>query len=232
MKQFLFLITLLPFTARSQWLTGIETGMSFNYLYTNISNREFTVIRPGVGFALGIPLQIVFRSWLLAGMEPEVIQKNYLIARTGSLNGVYARHKNTYLQLPLTMSAVYGKRLKVFVSGGFYAGYWLSGSLKGMIPDIFSSNVNIDGGSQQSESFRLVAYHQKYFFDHERDNRIEFGSVVGIGMRYVLNSEYDLFIKCSYYQSLTDQQKKYMVNQIPQYNRTVVFSAGCMIVLK
>lgn len=219
----------MPFKSRAQFAAGIETGLSDNYLNTNISNRSYTAIRSGAGFMAGIPLHWKLKSWLFAEAVPEMLRKNYTIHRTDSLVGIYESFTNTYIQLPLSVGVSYGKCLKVFGNAGVYMGYWLSGSVKGSIPDIFSSSTNTNTDGQSSESFKLVPYHQKYFFNPKRDNRVELGWMVGLGMQYQLNLRYSLFIKGSYYQSLTDQQKAYMVQQMPQHNQTIIFSIGGMI---
>jgi len=41
-----------------------------------------------------------------------------------------------------------------------------------------------------------------------------------------------VFVEGREIQSLTDQQKNYMINQIPRYNQTFGLTLGCLISLK
>jgi hypothetical protein len=68
-------------------------------------------------------------------------------------------------------------------------------------------------------------YNQPYEFNSTRDNRFEFGWLLGIGVSYDAKM-YKLFIEGRLTQSMTDQQKKYMINQVPRYNQTYILSVG------
>jgi hypothetical protein len=56
--------------------------------------------------------------------------------------------------------------------------------------------------------------------------------VLGIGVSYQLSTRYNLFIEGREIQALTDQQKNYMINQIPRYNQTFALTFGWLIRLK
>lgn len=57
---------------------------------------------------------------------------------------------------------------------------------------------------------------------------MEFGLLAGTGVEYWLQQKYRFFIEARYYYGLSDQQKNYMINQIPRYNDTYVIEASCM----
>ena len=143
-------------------------------------------------------------------LEPTLIQKNYSLARTDSLSGSYTKFTNSYVQVPLIIQSSFGKRLKFILNGGGYLGYWILGRISGKTPNIFSATTN--GASLQNESFQLSSFDQNYAFNPQRDNRIEVGWVVGTGLQYKIIRKYYGFAKLSYYNSLTDQQKKYTIN--------------------
>jgi opacity protein-like surface antigen len=225
-------ITLMLFTfvyvGKSQSLLGIQIGLSNSCLNTNINNRIYSTNQSNIGFTCGITFHLQIKSGFYAEIAPDITQKNYSINRTDSLTGIYESFVNTYSQLPLIVHGIYGNRLKVFADIGLYGAYWFAGKVKGKIPDIFSSNTNSNITGESRESFQLSGYNEKYQFDRKRDNRWEFGWIVGAGMQYPLNKKYSFFVKGTCYQSLTDQQKKYMVNQIPKYNQTFTCSLGMM----
>lgn len=212
---------------------GLQAGASSNYLHTNISNRTSTTISSGTGYTIGLLVQQKVAKWLYVQASPNITSKNYSFDRIDSLAGIYTRYNNLYLQLPIVANIVYGKRLKVFADAGIYVAYWLSGREKGKIPNILSVTNSINTGTgQTTESFQLIAFNEKYPFNLQRDNRLEFGWVAGSGLQYQFKNHHAVFVRCSYYQSLTDQQKKYMLNQIPQYNQTFVFSIGYLYPFK
>jgi hypothetical protein len=228
-----FLLFVLTFhISQAQISLGLEAGSSNDYLNTNISNRASTAINSETGYSFGLPFRYKILPWLYAGVTPNITQKDYSINRTDSLAGVYARYNNTYLQLPMMAHFVYGKRLQAFANVGIYMGYWFAGHIKGNTPNIFAVTSTNTNTGQTIENFQLSAYNEKYIFDSQRDNRWELGWMAGGGLQYKLTGKYIIFWECSYYQSLTDQQKKYMVNQISQYNRTIVFSVGGLYPLK
>lgn len=214
----------------AQMFIGLQGGVSINHLNTNTNNRASTSITNIAGYNIGVTFQYRVTDWLFVQAAPNIMQKNYSFNRTDSLLGVYMQYNNTYLQIPLTTHFVYGKRLQVFVNAGGYAGYWLKGQVKGKIPNIFT--VANSGAGQQTEIFYLTDYNQKYEFNRQRDNRIELGWIAGCGFQYRITKQHFLFAEGTYYQSLTDQQKKYMINQVPQYNQTFVISIGDLYLLK
>ena len=111
----------------AQIAIGVESGVSNNYLSADISDQILTTLYSDMGLKAGIPFQIKIFPWLFAEIEPEILQKSYLVNRAGQFEGVYKKQTNTYLQLPLTAGGTYGERLKIFANAGIYTGYWLSG---------------------------------------------------------------------------------------------------------
>jgi hypothetical protein len=55
------------------------------------------------------------------------------------------------------------------------------------------------------------------------------GWLGGITTSYYFNKKYALFISGKFYQSFDDQQKQYMINQVPKFNQTVFISMGCLL---
>ena len=72
-------------------------------------------------------------------------------------------------------------------------------------------------------------YNEKYSFSTVKDNRLEFGWVAGIGASYETENGYRFFIEGRYQYSFTDQQKNYMINQVPRYNDTYGIHLGVMM---
>lgn len=222
-------LSMLLSVANAQISIGVEGGVSSSSLTTDISNRTATVIRSKIGYSVDIPIEIKIKSWLHLEVLPGLIQKNYSIDRINSFAGVYDTHINRFVQLPIMVKIVRGKRVQISGEIGTFCGRWLSGYLKGRIPDIFSaSNINGANG-QTAENLSLKEYSEKYMFNSIRDNRYEFGWIMGIGSQYHLSNTYKLLFTFTYSQCLSNMQKEYYVHQAGQYNRTITFSAGSMI---
>lgn len=221
--QLCFMLLFLHLSSSAQISVGLNAGFSSNYLNVEASNQISSVICSETGFKVGVPVQLEIDNRWFMEIELEILQKNYRNARVGSLKGVYSKATNTYSQLPLTIGFRWGRRLKRFINGGLYAGYWLSGRVEGRIPDIFSVSTDY---SAQTERFRLVWYNKKYMFEHGRDRQFEVGCTGSMGVEFPLNWRFMFFLKGTYYCSWTDKQKPYLINQKPEYNQTFTFALG------
>ena len=225
---FIFLLQLSFQKLRSQNLIGFQGGISINSVATDISNRSFTSIVSNTGYSFDMLFQHYINKWLYTEVAPNITQKNYSILRTGQFLGAYTQYNNTYLQLPVTIGAVYGNRFQIFADAGAYSGYWCAGRTKGKVPDIFSATAT--GGTRQT--FDLSSFNEKYHFDPAVDMRTEYGWVGGVGLRYKASTVCSLLINCSYYKALTSQQKKPEPDIIPQHNQTLLLSVGSLFIIK
>lgn len=212
---------------------GIKTGYTNNHLNTNISNRVFTLNKNGSGLGFGFLGNYEINNRIGIEGSIEFLQKKYSLVRTDKYQGVYETSMNSYLQLPLIIQLkIYNKKkLAINLNGGFYGAYWTFAKIKGAIPNIFNSAYSVDAGGQSIQNLTLALYSERKPFNKLRDNRFEYGWLTGIGVNYNLSKENRVFIKYEYYQSLTDQQKNYMLFQIPKYNQTNFISAGWLVKL-
>jgi hypothetical protein len=209
---------------------GIEAGATRNSLITDISNRSYTQNEAGAGYLIGLSIRYEHRRWLSFQTGLNLSQKNYTMARTDSFSGIYDTHINSYLQSPLVTSLrLGGEQWGCFADLGLYGAYWISARVKGNVPGILNINDSIGLGGQIIEYFRLISYNENYHFDNRKDNRLEFGWLTGIGADYRLGGRYRVFVEARYYQSLTDQQKRYAIDQVSEVNQTWHFLAGCTL---
>lgn len=222
---FLFLIS---FSAYSQFSVGIEGGWNKNRLVTSTGYRSFAQYNKADGFAIGIPVRYQILDWLAVQSGVTFIQKNYEWRRTHYFEGVYQKSKNSYLQIPLLANVSFGgSKLRGFVNGGGYAGYWVSGKVKGLSFEPYNTS---DGPYGVLGNYKTYNYDEKYEFSDERDRRIELGWILGGGVSYLLKGRYQLFAEYRYQYALTDQQKAYMTaGQIPRYNETGIVQVGCLV---
>lgn len=214
----------------AQYYWGVKAGISNNYLRTNISNRAFTETRSAPGYNVGVIVKYHFKNWLSIQAEPDIIQKNYSINRTGIYTGIYQSYRNTFFQLPVTMQVSFQKKnIGAFFSAGLYGAYWAYGKVKGAVPNILDISDSIGTNGQVIETFAVHTFSEKYRFDARKDRRFEFGWLMDAGFGYQLKKQYNLFIEGRFYYSLSDHQKAYMENQLPKYNETISISIGLLV---
>ena len=205
----------------AQTSVGLEGGLSDNSYHTNIANRAATQLANKAGFSMAASLRYRVCAWLYAIAAPGLVQKGYSMNRTDSLSGEYDQHANVYVQLPIGIGLVHEwGRLRVGLDLGVYAGYWLSGRIKGNTAEIFGN-----AGANNSEQFRLAGYNSSYSFNAQRDKRWEEGWWTGPALQYRLTDTWGLTAGARYYGALTSQDKA-PINPIPAYNRTWIFSVG------
>jgi hypothetical protein len=212
---------------------GLEAGWTTNYLITNISNLSFTRYEALGGYTLAIPLQYSINSWFALYSNPGIIQKNYIYKRSGFFEGIREVHHNGYLQLPILARFSFGgQRLKGFLNLGVYGAYWAWGRISGSEPNILNPGTQTYNSANPAGIFDVINrydFNQSYQFNSVRDQRFEFGGILGVGVQYDFMNGFTAFIEGRKAQPITDQQKKYMSNQIPRYNSTYAFSFGFMI---
>ncbi|KIO76691.1 hypothetical protein TH53_13525 [Pedobacter lusitanus] len=219
-------------TLHAQWSVGLEAGYNKNYIFTNTGFRAFTAYKPMEGFNIGIPVKYTLNNWFAVQADPQFIRKSYKMERSGFFEGVYQKNTNNYIQLPLMAHFIFGgQKIKGFFNLGGYAGYWSSSHIKGTQLDPFSKSNELPDDFQSKRLLDFEPgynYDEKYEFDKRKDRRIELGLLAGAGVSYQLKPRYELFAEGRYYRALTDQQKSYMLNQIPRYNDTFTIQVGCM----
>ncbi|MBD2756574.1 porin family protein [Spirosoma validum] len=221
-------LSLSVFSAFAQLSVGVQGGYVKNYLNTSTGYLVSTQYAPATGFSIGIPIRYSVNKWLAFQVEPQLIQKNYRLNRTGSLDGLYQTTTNQYLQLPIMGHFSFGgARLKGFMNLGGYAGYWATSTNQGAL---FAFSPQLEDETDESDAlpdYLLQKFNESYTFDGRKDRRLEIGLLAGTGIGYQAG-RYNFFVEGRYYYALSDQQKNYMINQIPRYNQTYALQVGCL----
>jgi hypothetical protein len=198
------------------WI-GISSGYTHNHLSTSVSYRPFTTYENKGGFAVGLPVVYHVTDWFGVQTEFSVLQKNYKWTRPDYyfLNSIpYQNTINTYVQFPLIARFSFGeKELRGFCALGGFTGYWASGRIEG-------EGLNLN--------YLPYSYDKKYTFDKRRDNRLEYGFLVGFGLEYAYKNICNFTLEGRYYYSTSDLQKNYMLQQNPRYNDTYVIQASVL----
>lgn len=221
----------IPYFGNAQLSIGYEVGYSYNHLSTDISNKTFTKNTINRGYCTNLQINYGFSSFFLLQTGIGLIQKNYSFVRTDKYKGVSETFTNSYLQLPFTVQLIVinkGK-FKVILNNGFYYAYWLFANIKGYIPNIYNTTNEIDPDGETIQNFSLTYYSDKLQLSNTKDNQFEFGFITGLNFDYSLNNKHSIYFELNYYQSVTDQQKKYMINQISKKNQTLCISVGYLM---
>ncbi len=233
-KQIVFFCALLFVsicTCEAQLSVGVVAGYNYNHLITDIKNREFTKNTIERGYCTGLQINYSLTNLLSLQTGIDLLQKNYSFTRTGEYTGVYETFTNSYIQLPIAVKLrlLEKRKFQIFLKAGVYGAYWAYANVKGTTLNIFNSTHTISNEGQIIQYLSLTDYSEKYQFNDTKDNRYEFGLNSGISIQYALNRKYSALIESNYFQSVTDQQKHYMINQISKINQTLCISIGCII---
>ncbi|HEX4851109.1 MAG TPA: porin family protein, partial [Puia sp.] len=192
---------------------------------------------PSYGAQFSIPVSYEFKDWLSVQSGVSYVQKNYGIVRTGFFEGIHQDNKNNYIQVPLMAHFSFGgKKLRGFLNLGGYGAYWASGTVQGTEPNILNPvDSSFTTSQQPANDFALnkpYSFNEKYSFDSRKDRRWEWGVLAGVGISYQVSPWVQVYMEGRYVQSLTDQQKNYMINQVGRYNQTFSVIAGALVPVK
>lgn len=218
----------------AQMYIGIEGGYTNNFLNTSVMNRSYTRHVNLGGYNVGVFCKRSVSKVFAVRAGIELMQKNYSFERTEKYKGIYENYYNTYCQLPVTLQIDVFKRKKVNLAfnTGVFGAYWVSSKLKGTIPNVFNTTNEMDTDGQSIQNFKITDYFENYSFEKRIDNRLEFGLLAGVNFLFNLNDKKGIFVEYNYYWSLTDMQKKYMINQAPKKNQSSAFAFGFLLKLK
>ena len=213
MKKLLTLVALvLPSLAFAQWRVGVNGGATHNH--TTISKHYMTDYQwdDRWGVTLGVMGQYDVNDWLGVRAELDWTQKNYRLTRQ-ILSDLDYKYVNNYLQLPVMASFSFGgKQLRGFCNAGIYGGYWLTSGREG-------TDFN-------NSSEKVYEFSEDIKFNSERDQRLDFGFVGGIGLEYRFCQRWAAQVEMRYYYSTVSTQKDYMRLSDPRYNSTLGVQAG------
>lgn len=215
-KKYMMLIVCLIATtaAMAQWRAGVTVGAASNSLNIDKQYQYDWRYNNRWGMDFGAVGQYDFTDWFAVRAELNYLQRGYSQHRTGMNAGTEYKYRHNYLVMPLMASFSFGgEKLRGFVNGGIYGGYWLSGSVKGGFKDHDDDGI-------------VLPIDQDYDFNSTRDNRWDFGYVGGIGVEYRWAAHWAAQVEARYYYSVTSITKDYMLIKDGRYNSTVSLQAG------
>ena len=197
---------------------GLNGAISQNKLLTNTENEPQLTYKKSYGSSVAIEIQYKFYKQFSIVIQPSYIQKNYRVQNdSDTTNALAQRVTNTYIQLPLAGKlAEQFNHVNISVEAGGFLGYWLKSNEGGTVEGVyFSSGYSNTSADEGNIPFNSI-----------RDNKLEYGWLLGSEIGYNIATNLSANLTYSFYQSLTDQQKNYMIQHIQRYNRTQVWGVG------
>ncbi|NJN27940.1 MAG: PorT family protein [Cyclobacteriaceae bacterium] len=154
----------------AQVTVGLHGGANFSRMdFTNNPEYKFTEIKAQSGFLGGVVVQFIPEKH--AGLQAEFnySQKGWIEMDTTMGKELQYKNKLDYVELPiLTHINIGAGNFRGLLNLGPYLGYALNSSTK---------LTNLQTGTSQTT---------KHDFDNDKDNRIDFGLLLGFGFEYRL----------------------------------------------
>ena len=227
MKKTIFLfacIIAFAASAKAQWQVGVNAGYALNTMSTDTRYAYDLNYGNRGGITFGVPVSYSFNDWFALRADVMYIQKNYEKNRSGFFKGLYDKTTNSFASLPLVAQFSFGgERLKGFVNGGGYIGYWLSSSIKGEFMTLDERVMITNGYLSQTNH---IYCESDIDFNSLRDNRFDYGLTAGAGVEYRLNDLLGITAEVRHYYGLSNLYKNKTVGD-PRYNSTWTFQIGC-----
>lgn len=225
-KTLLLFACIIAFAAsvKAQWQVGVTAGYALNTMSTDTRYAYDLNYGNRGGITFGVPVAYSFNEWFALRADVMYIQKNYEKTRSGFFKGLYDKTTNSFASLPLVAQFSFGgERLKGFVNGGGYIGYWLSSSIKGKTANLDERDTNPTDYLSQTNQ---VYFETDVDFNSLRDNRLDYGLTAGAGLEYRLNNLLGITAEVRHYYGLANLYKNKTVGD-PRYNSTWAFQIGC-----
>lgn len=203
----LILSLLLPsLSSFSQWRVGVTVGPDFNNYQVDNQYQYDWSYSTRIGLIAGIAGQYAFSDWFAVRAEVDYTHKNYRQHRNYPVSANNYYYRNDYIQVPALASFSFGgHRVRGIVNAGVYAGYWFHSSVSG------------------SQGISGIAYplDERVEFNNERDNRVCFGYVGGLGLEYRFTQNITGQIEARCYYDVTSQVRQYQHISDHRYNTTL-----------
>ncbi|MCG8307397.1 MAG: PorT family protein [Cytophagales bacterium] len=172
MKILLSILTLGIFSsgALGQFSVGLHGGSNLSQMdFSNNPEYKFTEINYSQGFIGGVVVQFLGEKHAGVQLEINYSQRGWIERDTVDVNNLKIRNKMDYLEIPvLTHINIGGGNFRGLFNLGPYLGYALNRSIT-----VTDENT---GNSSTAQ----------YNFNNDKDNRIDFGLLVGGGFEYRL----------------------------------------------
>ena len=206
---------------------GFSAGGDLNFVIAGKGYRDYTY-GGKVGFTGGIDFLLDFTKSFSLESTVTYMNRGYSYKRSASgVTTLDYKVANGYLILPVAVRITFplpsketdvteeeteaGKKsdFSLFISAGGFAGFWLDGRRSGTVK-------GISGSEDVDEETDLESY-----------NRFDAGALVSLGVSADVG-KFDIYLKLSYLQSLTDMNRAQAHGSYPIHNSTVSLTLGVL----
>ncbi|HEY4785603.1 MAG TPA: outer membrane beta-barrel protein [Bacteroidales bacterium] len=207
---------------------GVSLGGTHNHLVYDVTDSKLTQQKKIMGYSIQSHIKYELFDVFSLHTGIGIFQKNYSFNRIGKYSGYYEQYNNTYLHMPVKIEAkVYEKyKFAVLINTGIFIDYWAWANIEGAIPNIFDTQDVLGNNGQVIQHLSPAYYSEKYTFNNQKDKRWEYGFESGIELDYLVIKKYCFFLGFDYLYSISDQQKKYSINQSSKKNIAISLSLG------
>jgi hypothetical protein len=214
------------------WHFGVQAGYVYNTLYQGGAEGHYTTgsWHGGHGWHAALLVRYQIFNWRAVQAEPAYIQKNYRLKWSGAYERFnwYNDTTNGFIDFSLlahlSTALDARRRVRLFATGGGFAGVWAHGGDAGL--GLAAQSGHPFYGWTTSSVHR---YDVDYAFDDERDNRFDGGLLCGLGVQ--LDREaFSVFLECRLHYGFTDLQKTYQARAFaPKMNDALSILVGVLI---
>ena len=209
---------------QAQVSAGFKGGYNASWARLNLQGQSFTEAEFKSGFQVESFVRLSGNNLISWSIQPGFIEKGYRIARSGPYTGITKTHTDRYIQLPAVIDFNLPRKWgRFFLSLGAFGAYWLSGCIRGTIPNLLDFDNSTD---PEGEGIHLSKYHQKHRFDSRYDRRFDFGLIGGAGIAREITTSANLLFTISYFNSLLPFQKSEAVSNNYSLRRSLCVSTG------
>ena len=223
------LVVTLPVSA--QLSVGLGGGYAYNYYNYDPQYMSGMDYKGHHGITNGLSVDYQFNDWLGLSTGFSFQQKGFV------LNGSYIpegseepyvfysgfQRNDSYFVVPIMAEFSFGsENWEGFMNLGGYAGWWRSSIYEfEEIRTIMMHNNHIMWD---------ISYNGKATrgFNNDVDQRLEFGGVVGLGLKWNLFKSVSLFSDARAFIAFTPQQKDYQIMHFPSHNTTIIVQIGLL----
>ncbi len=215
-----FIIFLVFSLSAASFSVGLEAGANWNMIIAGKGYKNYTYTGKA-SYSISAPVLIELTPSLAVETGISFNGKNYGYQRSVD-NGDESHYTldfvtyNTFVELPFALRWTFAlpfSNWSLFLSGGGFAGYWLTGRRAGLARNM---------GTEPA----LTPFDEKTDLVHY--NRFQAGILTELGLEWQFSHSMEAYIKLGYSLSLTGLNEHQKYGAYPVHNSTLYLVSGLM----
>jgi len=215
MKHYLFLLfTLVTLSSTfGQQGISIEIGPTFDRLSGLYSGSGKNHRNIGIGHSISLTADFFRKNRFSLSTGIGWVEKNIKYKNAISPSSIFQQETYRFIQVPVSMGVkIYDHKLSVDLHGGIVTNYWLNTLIEGFHPNIFDIETGNGPATFMNTNFKTKQY------PGESNNRLQFGSFLGISAYHPLSTSLNLLVNNRYYSFFTPIEKKNSISGHHRFN--------------